>query len=400
MEQHRYDQAQAELRRALLDDPTDPIVHSMLGLCLADDEKFPQGLAEADQAVHLGPDIPYCHFARAYVLDQMDRFAEGLAAIDEAIRLDHTQPHYHAVRASMLFQQSRWQEALDSANEGLQHDPQDAQCTNLRAMALTKLGRKAEAIQTAEGNLARDPENGFSHAVQGWSLVEKGDYDKALEHFQIALRLEPDLEYARLGMLEAMKARYVVYRLMLQWFLWMAKKTTAAQWGVIIALLFGWQFLKGLWRSTPELHWILLPIMVLAGLFFLLTWIAQPLFNLLLRFNRFGRYVLNKKETLATNFMGAFIAAALAGLAGWAITGHEVLPLLAAYSAMMLLPVSGAFAAEGKMAIVLSCYAAVLGVVGLGALALIGMGLPAATCATAFLIGLAAFTWIANVKWK
>ena len=54
--------------------------------------------------------------------------------------------------------------------------------------------------------LGRNPENAHTNANQGWSLLHGGQPGKALEHFREALRLDPDLEFARAGMVEALKA--------------------------------------------------------------------------------------------------------------------------------------------------------------------------------------------------
>ncbi len=66
-------------------------------------------------------------------------------------------------------------------------------------MALVKLGRKAEAGADDRAALLRDPENALTHANQGWALLEQGDHGKALEHFREALRIDPEIEWARAG---------------------------------------------------------------------------------------------------------------------------------------------------------------------------------------------------------
>jgi len=109
-------------------------------------------------------------------------------------------------------------------------DPEHAGCLNLRAMAEVKLGRKAQAAATIEAALARDPENAGTHANRGWTYLEESDPGRALEHFREALRLDPENEWAREGMVEALKARHGVYRLVLRCFLWMQKLGESARW--------------------------------------------------------------------------------------------------------------------------------------------------------------------------
>ena len=92
-------------------------------------------------------------------------------------------------------------------------------------MALVQLGRKDEAQQTLGSALANDPENALTHANQGWALLHRGDHAKALEHFREALRIDPELDWARAGIVEALKARHLIYRVMLRFFLWMGRQS-------------------------------------------------------------------------------------------------------------------------------------------------------------------------------
>ena len=109
---------------------------------------------------------------------------------------------------------------------------------NLRAMALVNLGRKREAAEAMRGTLAKDPQNAFSHANQGWTLLHQGDHAQGLEHFREALRIDPELDWAAAGTVEALKARHLLYRLMLRYFLWMSRLGGRARWGVILGVLF------------------------------------------------------------------------------------------------------------------------------------------------------------------
>jgi Tfp pilus assembly protein PilF len=60
--------------------------------------------------------------------------------------------------------------------------------------------------------LAMDPDDAHAHANRGWLLLRRGQPDEAMQSFQSALRLDPTLDWARLGMIEAMKAGHVATR--------------------------------------------------------------------------------------------------------------------------------------------------------------------------------------------
>ncbi len=343
-QQSRHELAEAELRQALAAEPHDSYAHALLGLCLAEREKFKEATDEVRQAIHLGPDFPFAHYAHARVLYDRNHHKEALAAIQEAIRLDSTDADYFSMLAAIHFDEKRWQPALDAAEQGLQFDPEHVGCTNLRAMAMVKLGRRAEAGATIDAALAKAPENATTHANQGWTYLEKGEPKKALEHFREALRLDPENDWARHGIVEALKARNIIYAVMLKYFFWMSKLSSGAQWGIILGGYFGNRLLGSLARSNPDLAPWVLPLRILYVAFVVLTWTAYPMFNLLLRLNRFGRLALTPQQTVESNWVGTVFLLALISLAGCLAMGFGS-PWLMSLTVfgLLLLPMSGLF---------------------------------------------------------
>jgi tetratricopeptide (TPR) repeat protein len=334
----RYAEAEQELRRHLAEQPQDARAHSLLGLCLVKQEKLDDAQAEVEQAIMLAPDESQPHYCRSVVLEHRKRFAEAEASAREAVRLDPADADNYARLAITLYNQSKWQPALDAAEQGLAHDAEHGGCANLRTMALTKLGRRREALQNVDQSLARDPDDAFAHSNKGWALLHQGQPRPALEHFREALRLDPTFEYARQGMVEALKAHNPLYRWMLAYFLWMSRLSDRARWGVILGGYFGARILRNAAEANPSLAPWITPVLILYGVFVFLTWFSMPLFNLLLRLNRYGRHALSRDQRTAANWFGACVLVSLASLAAWFIYGHEALLLGALLPLGLALP--------------------------------------------------------------
>jgi tetratricopeptide (TPR) repeat protein len=343
LEQSRYDLAEAELRLALAEDPDNGRLHSFLALCLAERGALDEAQAEADRGVALEPDAPSAHFMRAQILRKRKRLDEAMEAVAECLRLDPEQPSPRALRASIHLERKRWTEALEEAEIGLSFDPSDADCGNMRAIALTQLGRRAEAASSLGEALERDPENDVTHANRGWGLLHEGDPRKAMEHFREALRLDPTNEWARAGIVEALKARNPIYGLMLKYFLWMGRLSGKAQWGIVLGGFFGYQILVGQARRHPEAQPYLLPLLIGYALFALFSWIASPLFNMFLRLHPMGRHALSPDQKRAGTWVGAFFFLTLGALA-WALGGGDAAPELTLRLALFLMPLSAVFA--------------------------------------------------------
>jgi tetratricopeptide (TPR) repeat protein len=364
--QHRYDLADREFRQALAESPDDGMAHGFLALCLLHQDRKDEALHEADEAVRHEPDQAFCHNVRGTILGDLERYTEAAASAEEAIQLDPDESDHFGLMASVELGRRRWAEALEAAEHGLSLDPQDMRCINIRALALLQLGRKDEAAEALGSALADDPENALTHASQGWTLLHQGDHVRALEHFREALRIDPELEWARLGIVEALKARYLIYRLMLRFFLWIGRQSTVAQWVVILGFVFGRSLLASLARAYPPLKPFIGPVLALSFAFLLLTWIASPLFNLLLRLNRFGRLALSRDQRIASNWIGACFVLAVTFFVASMVKVSLLTIFGTLYFGFLLMPLAVTFGREpGRSRWLMAGYTAIVAALGL-----------------------------------
>ena len=226
--QERHDLAIAELQQALAEEPHNARAHAILALCLLKKDQLDAATQEAQQAIALAPDEAFSYHVFSEILKQRNRLPEAKTAISEAIRLNPSDSDYYSQLAAIELLQRDWNAALVAADHGLQVDPEHVACTNLRVQALTKLGRRTDADAAVETALLRDPDNPYTHANRGWTLLEQGNPAKAMEHFREALRLNPNMAWARQGIVEALKARHFIYRWMLGYFFWMLRLSRRA----------------------------------------------------------------------------------------------------------------------------------------------------------------------------
>lgn len=346
IEQRRWERAEAELRQALIQDSQNAEAHRLLAWCFLGREKFPSAEDEARMAIHLAPDDSSAHLTLGWVLFQRRRYDEAGAAAQESIRIEAHQSAAFALLAKVRFQREDWKGALQAARQGLECDPDDNDCTNLQAMALVQLGQRAEAGRTLGTALERDPEDPYTHANQGWAHLHAGERKKALEHFREALRLDPTQEWARRGIVEAMKAKNFIYRWLLAYFLFMSRMSSRARWGLVIGSYLGANLVEGWARRAPEMSPYLTPILILYGAFALLTWLGSPIANLLLLVDRFGRLTLSRDERWgAVCVAGALCGAVALLLGGWWIS-HGALIYSAIYTGLLALPLSAIFSCE------------------------------------------------------
>jgi tetratricopeptide (TPR) repeat protein len=228
--QSRPADAERESMLALAAQPDDPEALAFLALSQIEQGRGEEALEAARDAVGLAPQEAFLHYVHAHVLRNMDRIDDAFRSAQEAIRLDPADADCFALLSSIELSRNRWPAALEAAEQALALNAEHVGAANLRAMALVRLGRKAEAMESVDYALDRAPEDAFSHANQGWNYLHQNRPHQAQEHFREALRLEPNLDYAREGRLEALKARNPIYRIMLAYFLWLGRQSMRFQW--------------------------------------------------------------------------------------------------------------------------------------------------------------------------
>jgi hypothetical protein len=147
-------------------------------------------------------------------------------------------------------------------------------------------------------------------------------------------------------MVEALKSSIFLYRWLLMFFLWMGRLSGQARWGVIIGAWVGYQVLRGIARNNPEAGKFVWPILVAYIVFCVMTWMAAPLLNLVLRVHRYGRHILSRDQTLAANWIGVLLAVAGLALVGYYLVDIKPLGELALVAGLLVPSVGGIFVCE------------------------------------------------------
>jgi tetratricopeptide (TPR) repeat protein len=323
IQHRRYEEAMRELQNILAGEPNHPFALALMGVSSTELGRHDEAIKYIQQALGTQPDNPYFLYLMGLVYTRKDKLKEATKFVQSAITFDPHNADYFGLLAMIKLDEKEWENALTYANRGLEVNPENLACLNSRSTALLKLNRKEESYQTIREALHSDPHNSHTHANHGWGLLEQGDHKRALESFREALKLDPENEHAKAGMVEALKARYWFYRVFLQYVFWLTNKNSKYQWVFILGLWVGIRVLNSLSQSNPGLAPFVKPIIYAYAAFAISTWIVNPLSNLFLRLNVYGRYALTRDETKASTFTGIGFALALVGLVGTLTSSFE-----------------------------------------------------------------------------
>ncbi|WP_460504376.1 tetratricopeptide repeat protein, partial [Hymenobacter agri] len=161
-------------------------------------------------------------------------------------------------------------------------------------------GRPTEAGHAARSALRYNADSSQTQAQAGWVSLETNRPQEALEHFREALRLDPESEFAREGLVEALKARYWVYRSFMRFVYWAGTLSDGVRRGLFLGAYVVVRFVP-----------LLLPLYLA---FVFMSWFADVLFESLLRVSAYGRLALSERQTRHSNQFLGLLSGALTAL--------------------------------------------------------------------------------------
>ena len=387
LSQGRVDLAEQEVGRVLAENPQDTWALILMTHCCLQSDDLASALEFAQQAVANEPDEPVAFQTLAQVQKRKRLPDRALESLDEALRLDPEDATTHGMIAAIHYEQRRWKLAVESAETGLALDPDESTCEHVRALALERLGQTGLSVAAARETLSKNPDDSEAHAVHAWALLTDGKYREAQEGFREALRLDPNDGFARQGMIQALNANSLVFRLLLKYQMWMSRLSSKVQWVVIIVILVGRRVLSEIAAANPAFAPWIEPILTATFVLIAFSWLADPIFNTFLRLHPFGKHLLDRRQVMASNCILALVSIGVLVSAWWLLillvlgdfseNGLEILGVIWLLVTFALLPVSAAFRMPaGWPTWVMSVLAIGLAGTAVYMLAAISLGLP------------------------
>ncbi len=260
-----------------------------------------------DRALAIEPNESGYHGMRAFILNALDRKADALKAADAGIELDPHSSFVFTARAQVLLHMEKWRDAEAAARQALALDADNSSAANQLAQALRLQNKMTENAGQIAGMLARDPEDASTHCSAGWAALQRGERRVAEQHFMEALRLDPESEYARQGLLNSFRARSPFYRAYLAYSFWMEKMGRRTH-GRDPRPGGRHQFFQCAFYRPDGARGHRSGRGAFYGLFVFWVWVARGVGNFILLFDRTARYALRRGEKIQAWLVGGAIS--------------------------------------------------------------------------------------------
>jgi tetratricopeptide (TPR) repeat protein len=346
-DQGRLVEAEACFYGVLAREPENHYCYFRLALCQMNQEgKKQRALESVESAIRLQPLDSTYHAIRACILAMVRRGPEALIAAEEAIGLAPEDALARAAKANALSSMERWAEAEQWCRLALECDPDHSMAANLLAHVLRMQGKVAENADAVAALLAADPEDSMAHVNAGWSALQRGNHQQAEVHFREALRLDPESDIARSGLIESFRARSIFYRAYLAYSFYLQRFTAGKQWAIMIGLYAVYQIARAnLQRIDPRLA-VGFVFLWLALVFWI--WLAPGVGNFLILLDRSARLALDRQGAWLGLAVGGGLLLGVTMLAGGWFFG--IIPVLLAGVGLLVstVPASLTFGNEAR----------------------------------------------------
>lgn len=184
-------EAVAAYERAIQADPANDIPYIRQSKLLVYTRNTAKAVERAAQAVLRNPTSPenLAYYCRA--LDWEARYAEAYDACACAIELDPNYAEGYAFLSEVYADQGEWRLARSTAQQALEANYQSLDAHHNMGYALEVQGRYVEAVEYYENAIKLAPNLGPLYVDAGQLYFSLADYETAADYFRQAIRLTP-----------------------------------------------------------------------------------------------------------------------------------------------------------------------------------------------------------------
>ncbi|MBT8232438.1 MAG: tetratricopeptide repeat protein [Bacteroidia bacterium] len=298
-----------------------------------------------------------------------ENFKSAEDTVNHLIRSNAENDTYYFLLARIKYSQRNYDAALTHCNQSLALNPDNLGALNLSLTINSQLGRVDEARLRVKEALQRNPENPYTIANHGLSLLNEGNTNEALEKFKESLSINPNNDIARYGMMEGLKSKFWPYKMLYKFGMLLSRLSGKNIWVVIIGAYLFVQLLQRLANSNPSLSPYINPIIYFIVFLFIMTWILDPIMNIYLLTNKYGRLLLDKETVQSAKYCAASISVSIINIVAYFLFNNLVFLYGALFFFVMLIPLGTMYKPNDKKnqkrAITISTVILITGILGL-----------------------------------
>jgi tetratricopeptide (TPR) repeat protein len=191
---------------AIASDPDNATLHALMGEALQRSGRHEEALRAAARVLALDPENVYAHWLRAEVFWWTHRYEEREASFRAALAIDPLDVQCLTGLAGVLADRGREEEAYALSQQAIDAYPDDAWVWQCRSYVADRFGDWEESERCARKALELEPQHPILHSNLGSSLAGQNRAGEAIECFERALELDPNLDVALVSLARTLKS--------------------------------------------------------------------------------------------------------------------------------------------------------------------------------------------------
>jgi Tfp pilus assembly protein PilF len=193
----RFDEAGADIQKALLTDPRYSDAHALQAIIFVVQNEREKALASAQKAVETGPNSAAAHIALSYAQQAAFDLEGARASVEKAVDLDPNNALAWARLAELWASFGRLGKALEAAQKAVDINPNLSRPQMVLGFSYLTQVRTTESRKAFTKAIELDNADPLSRLGLGLALIRDGDLDAGGREIEIAASLDPNNSLVR-----------------------------------------------------------------------------------------------------------------------------------------------------------------------------------------------------------
>ena len=186
----KHDQAMAEWREALAEEPREPFALRSLGRALLEQEHYAEAESSLRESIRLAPQYSEPHVYLGLLDEKLGKNADAEGELRQAVELNPFGSDPRNALGRFYFERGRYAEAEEQFRASLMGVPSIDAYRGL-GQACAKLAKESDAEDAWREALRREPFDELAHAGLGKIHMEHGRWNDAEREYRAVLLMDP-----------------------------------------------------------------------------------------------------------------------------------------------------------------------------------------------------------------
>ena len=195
-----YNEAIAELKKAIMINPNNAEAHSNLGVVYIIIGMHDEAIAEYKKGIEINPNDAKAHYNLGAAYHEKGMHNKAITELKKAIEINPNLAEAHDGLGLAYLNKGMYDEAIAEWKKAIEINPNLAEAHYSLGSVYVMIGMYDEAIAEYKKAIEINPNLAEAHNNLGGAYINKGMYDEAIAEYKKGIEINPDLAEAHYGL--------------------------------------------------------------------------------------------------------------------------------------------------------------------------------------------------------